>query len=158
MKNYGIQSSLLTMMVMGRSLLITQEKAKKAYEQKLLLEWIYHPFWITVKKEYIFQDSIYEDLETFVQNHNSFKNIEIKKECNIRSFSARKLTEDELKLVEERNDDHLKSYWWNYLGKNPDIDQLEMARSESRSKYVFGWCQRWTYILTTKKKINCNLI
>ena len=66
----------------------------------------------------------------------------------VRSFFTPKLTNEELKLVQEGNEEHMKTYF-NYLdGKNPDVDVGEMKKSDSRSKYVHGQCSRITIPLT----------
>ena len=53
-----------------------------------------------------------------------------------------------MKLVQERNEEHLKTYHDHLLGLNPDIDVEEMKKSDSKAKYVHGRCQRWTMPLT----------
>ena len=55
-----------------------------------------------------------------------------------------KLTNEELKLVQEGNEKHLKTYCF----LNPDVDDEEMNQSDSGSKYVHGRCRRWTIPLT----------
>ena len=81
--------------------LITQEKAKEASEGKLkdILMWG--------------EISINDDLEMFLTNLLNSK--EIKKE-GVVSFLTPKLTKEELKLVEEKNKDHLENYWAHFKG------------------------------------------
>ena len=123
MKIYGIQSSVLTMFYIGRGHLITQEKTKMAYDGKLKND----EDW----KRY--KGSMNDDLESF------FENLQLKKEVEqnwIRSFFLPKLTNDELKLVEEKNLEHLESYGNFVNGENPDVDIEEMKKSNSKSKYI----------------------
>ena len=139
MEKFGIKSSILTMLGMFRRNLITNEKAKDASEGKL-------------KNEAGWEDqevSINDDLEMFLTNLLNSK--EIKEEV-VRSFFTPKLTEEELKLVEAKNEDHLNSYFdHGYYGKNPDVDPVEMKKSDSKSKYVHGWRWRRTFPLTLEK-------
>ena len=116
--------------------LITQEKAKEASEGKLkdILMWG--------------EISINDDLEMFLTNLLNSK--EIKKE-GVVSFLTPKLTKEELKLVEEKNKDHLESYWAHFNGENPDVMPEEMKKSDSTSKYVHGTCFRFTFSLTLEE-------
>ena len=131
MRKYGIQSAILTVLYMWRWKLVTKEKVKQAYEGKLKNE----------KDWKRYEQSIGDDLETFFTNLQSQK--EIKNEFAW-SFFLPKLTEDELKLVEQKNEQHLSTYGWHYIGRNPDVDPEEMKKSDSRSKYVHGRCWRST--------------
>ena len=139
MKEYGMKSSIVTMLRMYRRNLITKEKAKDASEGKL-------------KNDEDWEDeevSINDDLEMFLTNLLNSK--EIKEEV-VRSFFTPKLTEEELKLVEAKNKDHLNSYSVHYRGRNADVDPEEMKKSDSKSKYVHGRCWRRTFPLTLEKK------
>ena len=135
MRKYGIQSSILTKLYMTRLKLVTKEKAKKAAQGKLKND----PFWS--------ERSVNDDLEEF------FINLQTQKEVQnqvVGSFFTPKLTNAELKLIEEGN---LKTYR-NYLfGRNPDVDVEEMNKSDSKSKYVHGYCLRATipFTLATEK-------
>ena len=80
-------------------------------------------------------------METFFTNLQGQK--EIKDEC-VWCFFLPKLTEDELKLVEEKNEPYLCTYFEHYWGNNPDVDVEEMKKSDSKSKYVHGRCRRIT--------------
>ena len=154
MRKYGIQYAILTMLFMWRWKLITKEKVKQAYEGKLKNEEDWEDY----------EQSIGDDLETFFTNLQSQK--EIKNE-SVRSFFLPKLTEDELKLVEQRNEHHLTTYSRHYFGRNPDVHPEEMKRSDSRSKYVHGRCWRRTIHLALESNKNqseerneryCNLL
>ena len=67
---------------------------------------------------------------------------------NAFSFFTPKLTNEEMKLVQEGNEKHLKTYLDYFDGKNPDVDVEEMKKSDSKSKYVGGGCWRVTIPLT----------
>ena len=133
MRKFGIQSSILTMLSMHRRNLITQEKANEASDGKLMHEW---------DKEFM---SINDDLEMFFTNLLNSK--EVKKE-KVHSFFTPKLTKEELKLVQMKNEDHLETYLFHSAGFNPDVNVKEMGKSDSKSKYVHGECVRKTYSLT----------
>ena len=142
MRKYGIQSSILTMLSMWRINLVTKEKVKKAAEGKLKNEGIW---------KYYDESSINDDLERFLinlQNEN-----EIKEEI-VRSFFAPKVTDEEFKLVQERNEEQLKTYMLHFEGKNPDVDVEEMKQSDSKSKYVHVHCLRITIPLTLETTEN----
>ena len=147
MRKYGIQSGILTMLHMFRWKLVTKEKVKQAYEGKLKNE----------EEWKLYEQSIGDDLETFFTNLQSQK--EIKNEY-VWSFFLPKLTEDELKLVEQRNEQHLSTYWRHYIGLNPDVDPEVMKKSDSRSKYVYGQCFRRTMHLKieNRKRKKCNIM
>ena len=135
MKTYGIKSAILTKLGMWRQELVTKEKVKQAYEGKLKNE----------KGWKIYETSIHDDLEIFftdLQNQKQIKNE------TVLSFFTPKLTEKELKLVQEKNEQHLVTYSKHFIGRNPDVDAEEMKKSDSSSKYVHGRCWRRTTLLT----------
>ena len=133
MRSYGVQSAILTMLDMYRGKLITKEKVKKAYQGKLKKGSIKHAV------------SINDDLENFFVNLQNQKQI---KGETVYSFFTPKLTDKEMKLVEQRNKRHLDTYWKHYEGHNPDVNDEEMKKSDSKSKYVQGLCARDTIQLT----------
>ena len=97
MNKYGIKSSILTILKMWRRNLITKEKVKKAYRGELKND----------KDWEIYEGSISDDLEESIinlQNQNELKNEE-----EVHSFFLSKLTKKELKLVQEGNEEHLKT-------------------------------------------------
>ena len=139
MKNYGIQSAVLTQLGMLRFKLITKETVKKAYKGTMKddEDWKY------------FKGSINDDLETFfisLQDQKSLKTEGVS--STVSSFFTPKLTEEEMKLVEERNEEHLCSYaLHSFAQRNPDVDVNEMKKSNSRSKFVHVRCLRETELL-----------
>ena len=64
--------------------------------------------------------------------------------------SAAKLANEELKLVQEGNEEHLNTYLDYFFGRNPDVDVEEMKKSDSKSKYVHVNCVRWTIHLSLR--------
>ena len=55
-----------------------------------------------------------------------------------------KLTKEELKLVEEKNEE----YMMTFLFGNADVDVEEMKKSDSKDKYLHSGCLRGTAHLT----------
>ena len=140
MRKYEIQSSMLTMLNMHRTNLVTKEKVKKAAEGKL-------------KNDFKWRDeegSINDDLERFFINLQNLEEVEYE---SVLSFFTPKLTNEELKLVQEGNEEHLNTYSdYEVYGKNPDVNVEEMKKSNSKSKYVHVHCRRKTFSL--KNEIN----
>ena len=121
---------------MARLNLVTKETVKKAAEGKLKND----PDW---EDE---EGSINDDLEKLLIDLQNQK--EMREEV-VFSFFTPKLKNEELKLVEERNEEHLKTYGYYMVdGLNPDVDVEEMKKSDSKSKYVHGLCLRRTIPLT----------
>ena len=140
MKSYGIQSAVFTRVFMSRLNLVTKETVKKAYKGAMQNDknWKYY------------QGSINDDLETFIINMQDQKSI---KEEMAGSFFTPKLTEEEMKLVEVRNEEHLRTYSAHSVFQlNPDVDVDEMKRSNSRSKFVHARCIRMTELLKAALK------
>ena len=133
MRKYGIQSSILTKLYMTRLKLVTKEKVKKAAQGKLKND----PHWA--------ERSVNDDLEEYFINLQTQKEVQFQMVGN---FFTPKLTNAELKLIDERNEEHLKTYVDHFHGKNPDVDVEEMNKSDSKSKYVHGVCSRVTIPLT----------
>ena len=124
MREYGIPSSILTMLTMYRKCLITKEKSKEAAEGKLKND----PYW----KYY--EGSINDDLDSFVNNLQNSEEIDYE---DVWSFCTSKLTKEELKLVEQKNEEHMWTYLMNY---NADVDVEEMKKSDSKDKYLHSSC------------------
>ena len=137
MVQYGIQSSinLLTTLRMTREYLITKEKSKQAANGKLKND----QHWMDLK------GSINDDLDAFVNNLLNLK----QKDEEVRSFFTAKLTKEELKLVEEKNPEHMASYTWKL---HADIGIEEMKKSDSKDKYLRSFCHRRTTCLTLEAK------
>ena len=124
---------------MNRINLITKEKSKEAAEGKLKND----PDW-----EY-YEGSINDDLDSFV--HKLQKSEEIDNE-EVSSFFTSKLTKEELKLVEHKNEEHMRSYQKELTMGIGDVDVEEMKKSDSKDKYVLSDCQRRTVFLTLRSE------
>ena len=57
-----------------------------------------------------------------------------------------KLTKEELKLIEEKNEDYLSTFGRHnkFYEVSPDVDVEEMKKSDSKDKYVHCKCLRKT--------------
>ena len=131
MREYGIPSSILTILKMNRINLITKEKSKEAAEGKLKND----PDW----EDY--DGSINDDLDLYVKNlQNSGKN----DYEEVWSFFTPKLTNEELKLVAQKNEEHMGTY---LLKLDADVGAEEMKKSDSKDKYVHTRCIRRTEYL-----------
>ena len=119
------------MPMMSRWNLVTKEKVKKAAEGKLKTD----SDW----KDY--EGSINDDLERFLTNLQNQKRM---LDENVYSYFTPNLTNEEWKLVQEGNKEHLNTYRLSY----PDVDVEEMKKSDSKSKYVHGRGWRMTIPLT----------
>ena len=136
MREYGIQSFILTTIYMYRERLITKEKAKKAAEGKLKNA----PLWR------LYKGSINDDLDSFINNLQNSNEV---KDEDVRSFFLPKLTKEKLQLVEEKNKEHMMTYWFNV---NADVGVEEMKKSDSKDKYLRSECQRITAYLSLESK------
>ena len=153
MKIYGIESSILTILRMGKQKLITKETYQQVAEGKL-------------KKDQNWADydgSINDDLDSYF---NQFLNQKVLKDEQVISFFLPKLTEKELKQVEEKDMEYMQEYLLTILGlasgniTAADVDIEEMQQSDSKDKYAHCHCVRDTINLSTKKSccdIFCNI-
>ena len=143
-QKYELDSILVTTLYMFKDLLISKEKMDhictgKAYRQ---IQDRYED------EEHLgdtnrCEESVNDDLESF------FENLRIGLQPNFFRFNywnwthfLPKLTQDELKLVEEKNKDYFQTFLWS---TNPDVDEDEMKSSSSSSKFVSGYCRRKTF-------------
>ena len=97
--------------------------------------------------DFYWEESIQNDLESF------FEKLKIGKENreDVATYFLPKLTNEELKLVEVKDENHLQEYVWQIIGRTVDVDPEQMKKSESDSKYVRSKCVRYTYLLKTSK-------
>ena len=135
MRKYGLPSSIFTTLRMTRVNLMTKEKSKQAVEGKLKND----PDW----KDY--KGSINDDLDSFV---NNFQNSEVVFE-DVLSYFIPKLTKEELKLVEQKNNEHMMTYVWEF---DADVSAKEMKESDSKEKYLHSECQRRTNYLNLESE------
>ena len=81
------------------------------------------------------------DIETF------FEGLKVAKVSTHRqrvTYFLPKLTDEEHELIKNKDQQYFKSF---YFSTNPDVDENEMKRSQSESKFVFVESRRKTYIL-----------
>ena len=142
MREYKIRSSVLTMLFMERSHLITKEKVKRAYKGELKND----DDW-NITRQISVEGSIHDDLEGFLINLQDSKEVE---DESVGSFFTPKLTDEEMELVQHGNKEYLKTYRL----RNPDVDDLEMQKSDSKSKYVHVRCWRGTHHLNIETSEN----
>ena len=131
MKKYGIKEAMVTIIWMRRWHLITKEKMEDYYKGK------------DEDGDEHGEESVHDDLDSFFDKlQNGWW-----EEERVRTYFLPKLTEKEKKLVEQKDKDHLMSYWDHVIGRDPDVSKKEMDESESKSKFVRGRCWRNTFIL-----------
>ena len=93
-----------------------------------------------------YEGSINDDLEVLFTNVQDGDKIKTEK---VESFFTPKLTDEELKLVKDRNNEHFSTYL-HYCFLDPE----EMKISNSKSKYAKVHCERRTLSLTVKSEIS----
>ena len=117
-----------------RSNLVTKEVMLGYYKGKIKSKTSY----------FSWEESVQEDLEAFFEK---LRNGKVER-ADVATYFFPKLTEEELKLVEMKDPDHLQEYVWHVVGRQVDVDSDEMENSESDSKYVRAKCVRYTFLLT----------
>ena len=130
MQEYGIQSSLFTMLNMVRENLITKEKSKQGAEGKLKHELYWE----------VYKGSINDDLDSFI---TKLQNSDEMGKEEVWSFFTPKLTKEELKLVKEKNKEHMMTYQRQFYA---DVGVGEMKKSNSKDKYVHTRCLQSIYL------------
>ena len=123
MKKYKIESVMVTTLDMWRRHLITKEKMIDFCKGKEDLK-----------------ESVNDDLESFFEDIRLGK----KPKGEVATYFLPKLTEDELDLVEEKDNGFMKTFWREM---DADVDKAEMDASESDSKYVYGYSYRKTFTI-----------
>ena len=154
MKIHKIRNILVTKLQFERQHLITKEF------MDLISKGEY--FHVQIGGAHFTNKSVFDDLESFYKNVK-FRNFQ--KACtnryghaySVHSYCLPKLTDEELKLMEMKDNDYLKTFQNTYRisifdtdGRNydtPDVDEREMKLSESKSKFVLTECHRWTFII-----------
>ena len=131
MKEHGIGSLILTRLEMVRNKLIIKEYSRMAFLKQLNNDADWNNY----------EGSIYDDLESF-QNNLLFQ--EKINDENVNSLFMPKLTKDELKLVDKKDNDFMESFMSKFQA---DVNEAEMAASESDSKFLHGQCFRETTVL-----------
>ena len=126
MKNFEIKSVTVTMVYMSRDNLITKEEMEK-----------YCKGFRDVK------DSVYDDIESF------FEDLRLGNEPDedVSTYFLPGLTNEEMELVERKDSSYLQTFFVGFMNKNPDVEEAEMKLSESKLKFVRGWCNRRTFTI-----------
>lgn len=154
MKIHKIKNILVTKLHNERQYLITKE----------LMEEIYNGECYNGKfgsGAHFTNRSFFDDLELFYKKvkfrcHQKACTNRFGHAYSVHSFFLPKLTNTELKLVETKDKDYLKTfrndtrddYDLDYDLDDPDVPEREMKLSESKSKFVLVDCHRWTFIIS----------
>ena len=117
---------MLTIIDMQRTRLITKEKMES----------------YTKGKEDV-KESINDDLESLFEDLR----LGIKPQDLIQTYFLPKLTEEELKLSDEKDTIHKEIFLESFTSREPDVDKAEMIASKSRSKFVLGLGWRETFTI-----------
>ena len=117
-----------------RSNLVTKEVMKAFYKGEIKSN----------DSQFSWEESVQDDLESF------FEKLKIGKEEreDIATYFLPKLTNEEMELVEMKDEEHLQEYVWHFIERPVDVDAEELENSESDSKYVRAKCVRYTFLLT----------
>ena len=148
-----LESVLVTTIYMYRDLLITKEnmehickgkayrKDDHRYQDEYNFEYNFE-YGNHVGNTSRYEESVGDDLELY------FNDLQLGREPTSWNWTyfLPELTQDELKLVEEKNKDYFETFFWS---TNPDVDEDEMKSSTSSSKYVSGYCRRKTFRIPT---------
>ena len=86
------------------------------------------------------KESANEDLESFLSRLRTERHLK-EEECI--SFFLPKLNEHEVNLLEKSDEKYLKTFGWYYKGEDPDVDDDEMSKSESKPKFICSLCVRY---------------
>ena len=115
-------------------------------------------------------ESLFENFPNEAENsHEIVQNEYLWYHKDTHSYFLPKLTNEELKLIEEKNQDYLNTFgrFQSLYGISPDVDLEEMKKSESKDKYVHCKCLRRTIRFTlgvdeksaeVEEKCCCNLL
>ena len=116
---------MLTIIDMRRTRLITKEKMENYTKGK------------EDEKESINDDleSLFEDLRLGIQPRDL-----------VQTYFLPKLTEEELKLSDEKDTIDKEIFLESFTSREPDVDKAEMIASKSRSKFILslGWRETFT--------------
>ena len=131
MRKYQIKTVMLTIIYMEKEKLITQEQMTSYCRGEQSSRKI----------------SVNEDLEAF------FEDLQLGKDTSnddVKAYYLPRLTEDEMALVEAKDQNYFQKFSTSVLGdsKNPDVAEHVMKMSESESKFALGKCNRKTIKIT----------
>ena len=88
-------------------------------------------------KDYVLRESVNDDFESLLESIS----IGIEPENFAKTYFLPKLTEEEMKLVERKNPNYLKTF----TIENSDVNEAEMNKSESDDKFCLSVCERKTF-------------
>ena len=125
MTKYQIKTVMLTIIYMTKEKLITQEQMKSYCRGEQSSR----------------QISVNEDLEAFFEDLQLGKH---KSNDDVLAYYLPRLTEDEMALVEAKDQNYFQNFSISHLkhSKNPDVPEYVMKMSESESKFALGKCNR----------------
>ena len=132
MKKYKIRLVMVTIIYLQRWKLITKEKMES---------------YCLGKEDQ--KKSINDDLESFFENLQHGEPIPYSVEHNDLYFLP-KLTREELKLVERKDSNYMKTF----IHWDPDVNEAEMKLSESNAKYLLAKSARKTIRIMNNKRRN----
>ena len=136
MKKYKMKSSMFTMISMFKSHLVTKEVMEDYYKGRF-------------KDENDFDKaSVHDDLEIFFEKNKLGNDIELVPPPPLGMYCLPKLTEDELLLINNKDEDYLRTFAYFHVNESPDIEDDEMKLSESKSKFAYCMCFRVSARLT----------
>ena len=118
---------------MMRESLVTKEKMIDHYKKKYKR--------INGCYDSIFDHSLNDNLESFF---DKMKLGQVTNETAL-NFWFPKLTEREMRLVELKDKNHMSSY--AATDDQKDVSEAEMKLSDSKSKFVYVYCTRITFVL-----------
>lgn len=132
-KKYQLKSCLFTLISMFKSHLVPKNVMEDYYKGSLKDENLS----LTIEN---YRESVHDNLDTFFEQIKLGNNVEsVLPTLGMCWFP--KLTEDELVLVENKNEDYSRTFA-DFLGIYQNIDEHKTKNSESESKFAFCMCFR----------------
>lgn len=154
MRNYKIKSAITTVLFMRRHELISKEKVKQKYifadPEEIKNE----------ARDFKSEISVNDDLESLHTRVIDLHQTKKLSEEIFKSFLTQKLNSTELRLLDTRNKNYLKSFMdynesfaigaksYGLIKFNYDIDQIKKSK-DSRTKFAHSICTRRTFSLQT---------
>ena len=130
-----LMSLTFTMISMIRMNVITKEVMKDFYKGKIQDCFGFNGW------------SVQDDLDRFFDQTKNFQFID---PSTAFMFFLPKLTDDELILLRNKDENYLKLYADFHFDKNPDVNEAEMIKSKSKSKFAYCMCFRISGCLLNK--------
>ena len=99
-----------------------------------------------------------EDLELFIEIFGAEFANRITENSAITYYMPR-LTQNEQKRLEMKDENYLNTFYAYSLAQNPDLKQIEKSSSESTSRYALIECRRQTFLVNPKSRaVPCNFL